>query len=194
MSKQLKDLRLKIENVEPKQYAMAFLLIVLLLVRFVFLPWYQDLEQQQQELNQLYSVVKNPAAMTEQLEQLKKELSVYEENMSYWQDKFFKGTESQVKIEFANKITSLIREQGLTQLRSKWGRVSKRQQEQFELLKVQKYDVTIRSDYKRLLNFIKTIQKHAPLIRITNLSVSKRAATGIATMTVSLSVLYQEQQ
>lgn len=192
MTKQLQLLQNKINELPAKQYAMMLSLIVLLSIRFAFIPWYQDLQQQQSQLEQLSSVTKDPALMKAQLQQLQSELDNHTVAKEYWQDKFYVGDENQVKIEFANKVNQWTNKYNLNVLRSKWGRVSKRQREKYSQLQVQKYDITVRASYKDFLNFLAFIQQQSPLIQPTNIAISKRDVQGVATTTLSLTVLYKE--
>lgn len=192
MTKQLQLLQNKINELPAKQYAMMLSLIVLLSIRFAFIPWYQDLQQQQSQLEQLSSVTKDPELMKAQLQQLQSELDSHTMAKEYWQDKFYVGDENQVKIEFANKVNQWANKYNLNVLRSKWGRVSKRQREKYSQLQVQKYDITVRASYKDFLNFLAFIQQQSPLIQPTNIAISKRDVQGVATTTLSLTVLYKE--
>lgn len=192
MAKQLQELQQKVEELPAKQYAMIISLSILLLLRFVYIPWYQGLEEEQSQLSQLSSVVKSPSLMTAQLEQLKTELSGYEKNAAFWQDKFYIGNENQVKIEFANQVNNWVKQFDINMLRSKWGRVSNRQKERYTELQTQKYDITIRADYKNFLAFLAHLQQQQPLIYVNQISISRRATVGIATTTLSLTVLYKD--
>lgn len=194
MAKQIQELKKKIEELPAKQYAMVMSLAVLVLIRFVFIPWYQDLLDTQNQVEQLSSVTKSPSSMAAQLEQLNTDLLAYEENAAFWQDKFYVGNENQIKIEFASQVNEWVKQFDLNMLRSKWGRVSSRQQDKYTLLRTQKYDITVRADYKNFLAFLAHLQKQQPLIYVSNISISRRATVGIATTNLSLTVLYKEEQ
>lgn len=193
MAKQLEQLKKQIDLLPAKQYAMVLALLVLLAARFVFIPWYQSLVETQDELNQLNSVVKHPEKMAQQLTLVNEQLEELSANKDYWNDKFYVGRESQVKIQFANQVNEWAKKFDLNLLRSKWGRTTKKQQDKYTLLKVQKYEATIRADYKKFLEFVAFVQKQQPLIQISHLSISKRATVGIATTNVSFMILYKEQ-
>lgn len=193
MTKQLEVLQEKVEKLSTKQYLMMFFLSVLLLIKFILLPWFQDLKDEHSRLNQLSIVVKNPESLYMQQQVLEQKLQLQMEQAEYWENKFYVGNEGQIRIDFANQVNTWVSQFDLTLLRSKWGRVPKKQQEMYTHLKIQKYDITIRANYKQLLQFMAFIQKQSPLILVSNISISKRAVVGVATATISLNVLHEEQ-
>lgn len=193
---QVEKLQQVINQQPARQYYMAFALISLLIVKFVFVPWFEQVGQRKEQLQQLANTVKAPNLMLEQTERMQQALASKEELHAKWLGNFYQDSTSKVKVDLVNKLQASAKAKDLLFLRSRWLTTPKEKLDQYSTLEPLMYSVLIRGDYSKIRELIQQWQAYKPLVLIDEISVNDRRDPGVVATTFKITIfrLKQDEQ
>lgn len=190
VSKKLQD---EINKVPSRQFYMLFALVVLVAVKFVFIPMQASLLEEKDQLQRMADTLKSPTLLEQQQLQMQEVLEQKRGVNQKWSDSYYQGTESQVKIDVVNKLKASATDRGLLYLSSRWLTTSKKVSERFTTLSPLTYNVTIRGDYNEIRAIIREWQSFKPVINIEEMRIRDQRAEGVVSARLKLS-LYRLKQ
>ncbi len=185
---QLLKLEKSINNIPARQYYMALSLLVLLIVKFVFMPWFEQNVDRQVQLQQLSNAVKTPELMVEQAEKMKLALEQKRKVQQQWQQRLAKGPESQVRVETIKKLQNSAKEAGLLYLSSRWLPTPPQRPGEEKAISPMLYSVVIRGDYNRVKDVLAQWQEYEPFIRLEHVRIEKKVDVGVVAADITLAV------
>lgn len=187
-SVQLVKFKSWLNDLPSRHYYMALALLLLVTIRFVFIPWQQQLSAQKEQLQQLSRSVKAPDLIMKQAAKMEQALLVKQELQQQWLNSFYNESQSKVKVAVVNKLQGSAQKRGLLYLRSRWLKTPVKRQNEFSSVEPLLYSVMIRGDYNQIRALIQEWQAYQPLIAIEELSIEDRKDEGVVAAKFTIGV------
>lgn len=182
-----------INDVPARQYYMALALLVLVAIKFGLMPWLEQINDTQSQLQQLANTVKTPSVMLEQTEKMQAALEEKRQLHQVWLSKFYQNSDSQVKISVVKKLQDSAKSHGLLFLRSRWLKTPAKRVNEYTTIKPLLYSVMVRGDYNQILKLMQEWQTYEPLVKIEKVSIKDRPQEGVAAATFNIAVFNLKQ-